>query len=394
MKKILIVASNYMDLKISSNNRTNFLPQFLHEHGYCVEVVTSDFNHHRKEHIKEVEKRDYKITLLHEIGYKTNVSLKRFLSIYFYKRNLKKYLKNRDRVDIVYSFVPPHSIAQVAEKFARRVNAKFIIDVRDLWPEAFSIVIPNKRISSLLFYPLKLYANRTYKLADEIVAVSDTYKRRAVSVNKKNIIGHTIYLGTSLKEFDQYAQENIEYTKPTNEVWVVYAGTLGNSYDLTTVFRAFEIIKNKGLENIKLQILGSGPLEDRFKELAGKLKINVNFYERLPYQKMVAFLVRCDIVLNPLVKGASQSIINKHADYAASGLPVISTQITKEYVDLINSRKMGCNVNVGDYTEMAEKIMFLSDNEVLRLEMGRNHRKFAEEKLNRDIIYQKLLDIL
>jgi len=68
MKKILIVASNYMDLKISSNNRTNYLPQFLHDNGYDVEVVTTDFNHHRKEHVKETEPRKYKLTLLHELG--------------------------------------------------------------------------------------------------------------------------------------------------------------------------------------------------------------------------------------------------------------------------------------------------------------------------------------
>ena len=122
-----------MDLKISSNNRTNYLPQFLHDNGYDVEVVTTNFNHHRKEHVNKAEDRDYGMTLLNEKGYTKNVSFKRLISINSYKRNLKKYLLNNRKVDVVYAFVPPHSIAQVAHKYAKRVGAKFVIDVRDLW---------------------------------------------------------------------------------------------------------------------------------------------------------------------------------------------------------------------------------------------------------------------
>ena len=393
MKKILIVAANYMDLKISSNNRTNFLPQFLHNKGYDVELVTSNFNHHRKEHIISVEIRDYKFTVLEETGYKKNVSIKRIISIFTYKKNLKKYLKSKESVDIVYTFVPAHSIANVAYKYAKRVNAKFVIDVRDLWPEAFRMVVKNELIHKILFYPFKKQADRTYKAADLVIAVSDTYKERALSVNKKNIKGETIYLGTSISDFDSY-KNCCNITKPFNEIWIVYAGTLGNSYDLETLLKAYKIVLDSGYNNIKLHILGSGPKENSLKTLDSSLGTKVVFHGRLPYDQMASFISKCDIGLNPLIKESYGSIINKHADYAAAGLPVISSQITKEYVEMVNNNKLGYNISPGNELEMAECIIRMSENKNELILMGENHRNLAIKVFDRDIIYNKLLNLL
>ena len=108
---------------------------------------------------------------------------------------------------------------------------------------------------------------------------------------------------------------------------------------------------------------------------------------------MVAFLSYCDIVLNPLVKNAPQSIINKHADYAAAGLPVISTQETEEYVSLINEKNIGFNIKCGDSQDFAQKLRILAKNDHLRKLMGSNHRTVAETLFDRDIIYNDFLDV-
>lgn len=394
MRKILIVASNYMDLEISSNNRTNFLPQYLHNMGYDVEVVTTNFNHHKKKHVEVIEKRDYKFTVLPEKGYIKNVSFSRLISINSYKKNLKKYLSTKRDYDFVYTFVPPHSIAQIAYKFSKKINAKFIIDIRDLWPEAFQIVVKNKWIYNILFFPFVIQANKTYRSADEIIAVSETYCNRAMEVNSKVSKAHTVFLGTSLQDFDKYSSQNIDIKKTSEEIWLVYAGTLGNSYDLKTVFKAYKIIIEKGLKHIKLLILGSGPLENYYRLMANEMNLEIDFFGRLPYPKMVSILSKCDIVLNPLVKGAAQSIINKHADYAASGLPVISTQVTDEYFKLVEGRKMGFNVSIGDYNEFGEKIELLASDKKLRKLMGKNHRLFAEAMMDRKEIYSKIVEVL
>lgn len=381
-----------MDLKISSNNRTNYLPQFLHNNGYDVEVVTSNFNHHRKLHQKQIEQRDYKFTVLDEPGYSKNVSIKRLISIRKYKRNLKIYLSNHEPVDYVYCFVPPHSIANEGHKFAKRIHAEFIIDVRDLWPEAFRMIFKNPLIYDIITFPLTLSANSIYRKADKIIAVSETYLNRAKMCNN-TAPSEVVYLGTSFSEVDNIIRNEPKAIKAEQEFWIAYAGTIGNSYDLETLIKAYRLIIDEGLSNIKLHILGSGPLEDKVKSLDLQLNTNVVFHGRVSYSNMISFIKNADVVINVLVDNAPQSIINKHMDYAAVGIPVVSTQTTKEYVDLIELFKAGINVN-NTPLDLKDAIVCLYNDTELRHKMGINHRRMGELLFNRDKIYSKIISML
>lgn len=50
-----------------------------------------------------------------------------------------------------------------------------IIDIQDLWPEAFKMAFNIPIISDILFAPMMRQANNIYSRADVIMAVSDTY---------------------------------------------------------------------------------------------------------------------------------------------------------------------------------------------------------------------------
>ena len=117
----------------------------------------------------------------------------------------------------------------------------------------------------------------------------------------------------------------------------------------------------------------------------------VIFTGSLPYFEMVWVLSRCDIAVNPISKGAAQSIINKHMDYAMAGLPIINTQECKEYRDLVDKYKMGFNCENGNVVDLAEKILYLVKNKELREKMGSNSRKCAEEKFDRKQSYKNII---
>jgi len=394
-KKVLFVTGIYMDLEMSGNNRTNFVPKLLHNAGYSVEMITSNFSHHRKEYMNpESEERAYKLTVLKRKGYKKNVSLARLFTGFMYAQKVKRHLKKRNKPDVIYISGVASFLADVVRKYAIKNNIKLVVDVRDLWPEAFKMVFNVPIISSILYLPFKLRANRIYRDADELVAVSETYLQRALSVNSKVKNGHVIYLGTSLKEFDSHAKQATTIKRDPKEILLIYVGTLGNSYDLRTTFEAMSRLRNKGYDYVKLIVLGSGPMENGLKKYAKKLEINVDFYGRLPYKKMVPILVSCDIALNPIKPNAAQSIINKHADYAAAGIPVVNTQDFQDYRTMVENNNIGLNARNNDSKDMAEKIIYLVNKPKLRKTMGQNHRKLAEDKFDRDIIYRKLLDIV
>lgn len=392
-KDILIIDTPYVNL--SGNNRSNYIPTLLIKNGYKVEKVSSNFNHQTKEHIYTVEKEiPFKVTLIETNGYKKNVSLKRFISQKSYARNLNKYLKSRKKPDVIYNFIPSLDVGSVVRKYAKKNNIKLIIDIRDLWPEAFNLVIKVPWISKMLFFSQTIKANKIYAYADEIIAVSDTYRDKALKVNKKLSIGHTIFLGTDLDDFDKYVLSTNECEVNSKNIKLAYVGTLGHSYDLITTFDSIKILDDKGYKNIEIFIFGSGPLEEKYKHYAKKLNLNVRFFGRLVYSKMVPILVQCDIALNPISKGAAQSIINKHADYAAAGLPVINTQESKEYRKLVEDNKVGFNVKPNDSLDMAKKIEILINSKNMRKEFGENHRKLAENKFDRSKTYYKIVELI
>ena len=106
---------------------------------------------------------------------------------------------------------------------------------------------------------------------------------------------------------------------------------------------------------------------------------------------MCGWLAACDIAVNPIMHNAAQSIINKHGDYAASGIPVLNTQECREYRDLVNEYKMGFNCKNGDAEGLANKLQRLIKDKSLRLQMGKNARKCAEERFDRKHSYLDLI---
>jgi len=109
---------------------------------------------------------------------------------------------------------------------------------------------------------------------------------------------------------------------------------------------------------------------------------------------MVRRLCRCDIAVNPIVKNSAASIINKHADYAAAGLPVINTQKSKEYRRLLERYQAGLNCKPEDAADLAGKLAYLIRNKDARIQMGENHKKLAVEKFDRKKTYQKAVALL
>lgn len=394
MKDIVIIANFGTDFSSNSNSRFPFIGKELaNEHQ--VEIITSDFSHGRKAHkeLLDVE-LPFKVTFLHEPGYKKNVSVRRFMSHYAWGKAVAKYLKKRKRPDVIYCAIPSLTASLVAAKYCEKNDVKFIVDVQDLWPEAFKMVLNVPAVSDLMFLPFQLRANAIYKRADAVVAVSQTYVDRVLAVNKKCTVGHAVFLGTKLETFDQGAQNEPLMRKPENEIWIGYCGSLSVSYDIPTVIRAIQKLQSKGLQNLKLIVMGAGAHKEQFEACAKENEVDAVFTGRLPYADMCAQVKQCDIVVNPIKGKSAASIINKHGDYAASGLPVVNTQDSPEYRKLVDTYQMGFNCNNGDADDMAEKLERLIQDESLRLQMGKNARRCAEEKFDRKFTYQEILKVI
>ena len=389
---ILIVSEYCEDFSQSDNDRFFYLAKLLSEDN-DVELITSSFRHTTKKHRKTIYSSiDFSVTFIDEPGYLKNICLKRFFSHYIWGKNLEKYVDARPKKpDIIYCAVPsltgPYRLAKYCEKHGIR----FVIDIQDLWPEAFRMVFDVPIISSVAFMPFKLIAEGIYKRANSIIAVSATYCKRAYFSNQNCDSYTSVYLGTELDQFDSYTSNFKSFKRKKSEIWIAYCGTLGRSYDISCVIDALKILNDQRLRFI---VIGDGPRMHEFRECAIRKGVKSLFVGRLPYSEMCQLMSACDIAVNPISHKATGSIINKHADYAAAGLPVVSTQECKEYRNLVKAYNMGFNCRNNDPDDLANKIKRLVDDEKLRKMMGTNARRCAEERFDRKKTYDNIIRII
>jgi glycosyltransferase involved in cell wall biosynthesis len=100
-------------------------------------------------------------------------------------------LKNKEKYDLIFATSPPITTAVTAFICNIFKKSKFILEVRDLWPDSLVVlkIINNKLVISLLFYIEKLL----YKKAMLIIVVSEDMRNKIISkgVNKNKIIVFT-----------------------------------------------------------------------------------------------------------------------------------------------------------------------------------------------------------
>ena len=397
MKRIVIIDHFSKAPDEPGNNRFIYLGELLCNYGFTVEIITTTFAHLKKRQ-RNIEGRlydrlPYKYTMLPEPGYSRNVCLKRFYSHYIFGKNLSKYLESMPKPDAVIAAVPSLDVGTAAGNYCSKHHIPFVIDIQDLWPEAFKLVLKIPIFSDLAFLPMTLQANRFYSQADRVVAVSETYLQRGLKSNQKDQNGLCVYLGTDLGSFDQ-DKENISVNKPNGELWIAYVGTLGHSYNLEIVFDALNQLPEHLKDNVVFHIFGDGPYLERFQVYARTCKVRSVFHGRMTYPVMVANLCKSDIAVNPIVKGAAQSIINKHADYAAAGLPVVNTQECQEYRNLLDSYECGINCEVDSVNQVTKSLQELIENPKKRKQMGANSRHMAEERFDRRNTYQQIVKVI
>lgn len=358
--------------------------EFLADAGYQVDLITTTFQHWEKaqrdlEKIKN-EKYKFGVKFIYEPGYKKNIDLRRIYSHRIAAKNLMNLLEKEGDYDLLYAEIPPNDVALAAAEYAKKKGIPFVADVNDLWPEAMRMIIDIPVISDIIFYSLLRDAEKVYRLASGVIGTSDEYRDRPFKRRNRDIPRETVYVGNELTVFDAgAAQRTAEIVKDKEEFWVSYAGTIGTSYDIRTMVLAGEELAKRGMPQIKIKILGGGPMKEELEELANSRKIsNVEFVGYAPYDLMAAYLKKSDILVNSFVKKAPQSIVTKIGDYLAAGKPMINTCMSPEFRAKVKNDGFGVNIIPEDVNILADMIEKLYKNEEARVKMGEKARKIAE----------------
>lgn len=384
--------------EVKGATRYVFLAETLVAAGYEVDFITSRFQHWEKRQRDlsqfDASAHSFNVRFIEEPGYPKNMCPQRIWAHHVMAGNVRAYFDEHHDYDLVYCQIPPNDVALAVGQSAKRYGIPFVVDVNDLWPEAFRIAFDVPVLSDIAFAPFYRQAKRTYALADAIVGTSDEYAARGFRDRAEDIPKVVAYVGNDLAAFDAGALANAgQVDKPAGEFWVAYAGAMSDCYDLRTLVRAMAKLQESH-PCAKLKLMGDGMIREELEVLVAESGCDADFMGYMPYPVMAAHLVASDVLVNSLVENAPQSVPTKIGDYLAAGKPMLSTSMSPEFWAKVEADGFGVNVRPGDVDGLVTTLESLIADDEGRARMGSAARRIAEQQFDRKHSYQQLVELV
>jgi glycosyltransferase involved in cell wall biosynthesis len=298
-------------------------------------------------------------------------------------------LKNPKNYDAVYATSPPIFAGVAGVIISKMLKTRFVIEVRDIWPDAASD--EGHIDESSFFYKMgRKIESWIYNNADLIIPV--THRSEEIILQRvKHNNTCVIHNGVDLERFNVTAHAS---TKDNNKFRVGYVGSLGVIHDLETVVKAAKLLESD--PEIEFVLVGDGRNHDKLQGFLNEYKPNnLEWLGEKPHNEIADFMSSFDVGLNPIYDSEIyQTIITvKFFEYLACGVPVISMArgLQKDIGD-----KSGAAVTVEpENGEMlAEAIRELKRNRSRLNEMAANAAPFVQQQFSREVMAEKLSDRL
>ncbi|NLZ48614.1 MAG: glycosyltransferase family 4 protein [Clostridiales bacterium] len=372
MKNIWIINHYAMPPQFETRIRNNIMAEYLIQRGYKVKIFSASTIHNTAINLIEdkktlfIEKTYGKLNFVHiKTSNYTDNGVARIVNMVQFPIKLLKVVKKfNDKPDIIIcdlGTIFAWSPYLVAKKF----KSKFILEVRDLWPESIVAFkgISKKNPIIQIMYKIEKWI---YKKADKIIFTMEGGKDYIIDKGWDKDIDmskiHHINNGVDLEQFN-YNKKN--FTTKDDDLddkstfKVIYAGSVRQANNVRKIVDTAETIHKKGYKDIKFLIYGDGPdriplekycISNGISNIIFKGHVNKNM---IPYILSKGNLNVLNYMQANIMKyGGSQ---NKLFEYLASGKPVLST--IKMNYDIIEKYNCGLSSNTQETMDIAEGIL-------------------------------------
>jgi len=391
---ILIIHQAFASLNEPGGTRHHEFARLLTEQGHKVTVIASPVSYITGSHTHQTNSELEGMTILRAAVYDAHHKsfvhrILAFFSFMFSSFWVGLGVKN---VDLVWGTSPPIFQGVTAWALARIKGAKFLFEVRDLWPQ-FAIavgVLTNPTLISLSEWLERFL----YHHADQVMVNSPGFLQPVTSRGAKRVV--LIPNGADPSMFNP-ADSGESFRKENHlddKFIALYAGAHGMSNDLNIILDSASLLANE--KNIQIVLLGDGKEKPALMAQAKEMNLsNVTFLPSVPKANMAFALAgadACIAILKPLEEYKT-TYPNKVFDYMAAGRPV-ALAIDGVIRDVVETADCGFFATPGNAEEIAEAIHKLAADTEQSRAMGLKGRKYLEENFSRAVIGEKLIKLL
>ncbi|MEJ2422407.1 MAG: WcaI family glycosyltransferase [Acidobacteriota bacterium] len=231
------------------------------------------------------------------------------------------------------------------------------------------------------------------KNADRVTTITQAMRRRIVEkgVPEENTwlfpnwadIGH-MRPGSKDTEFRRTLGISLD------DVLVMYAGNMGDKQGLEIVLQAAHRLREH--PEIRFVMIGAGAARARMESMAKRLDLpNLQFLPVQPLEKLPEIFASSDLHLVVQKREAADLVMpSKLTNICAAGRPCVATTDPGTALhDAVVGSNLGVAVPPQDEEALAASIERLAADSPRRVEMGRNARVFAQEKLDKETILKE-----
>jgi len=380
------------------NGRYFNFAKVLSQKGFDTTLWISNYSHKSKSYYEVAERvldrNGVKIRLVDSPAYTSHISFQRINYEKQFAKNLASDAAHLQMPDVIILKDPAIFLYKPLATFINKNNIKLIVDIIDLWPELFELAFPAaiRPLGRLALAYLYKRRDNIFKKAAAITAVAPDYLAIGRKANP-DVPATVIYWGTDFHKIQEMQQakddvlKELGLTKESGKIWAIYAGTLGENYDMQCILAASRILKDT-CPDLQILIAGAGPMEPWIRAEVPNCP-NVNFLGVLPTNKLYKLFAYCDFGFSTYAHGSTVSMPIKAYDYFAAGLPIVNS-LSRSLGEIVSRRKVGLQYVAGDAASLAEAVKklyitpsLLQEMKVNALEVG---REFDEEQQYSNII--------
>jgi len=258
-------------------------------------------------------------------------------------------LKKQDSCDIIQTCGLPGLASEIVKNF------KIPVVVRFPGP-------PDKRQKERL------------KKCSAVIASGDALNQLKKIISK-NIFN--IPQGVQSNTFKLIASKVREKYKVEDNKLLLFVGRFVPLKNLGFLITAFkELVRER--KNVKLLLVGEGPLEKHVQAWVRKLKVeeHVIFTGRVQNEKLPQYYSAADIFV---MASAYENFSNAILEAMSCELPIVATNVGGISMQ-VEDGENGFLVESGNVKQLKEAIITLLDNSSLAIEMGKRNRELVKKK--------------
>lgn len=382
------------------------LARELVRRGYQVTIFASSFQHacHREmklapgERWKVEDVDGIKFVWIKTFPYQRN-DWRRVVSMVSYMlrawwngRMLPKLSPEFEKPDVIIGS-SVHLLAVLAAYWVAKYHrARFIMEVRDLWPQTL-IDMGEMRERNPIVKTLQILERFLYRRAERIIILGPGMAEyiTARGTSEEEIVW--IPNGVDLSRF-----EGLEPRCSSNNGFkVMYLGAHGQANAIDVLLQSAKIVQERGREEIEFILIGDGPEKPRLIKLGKELELrNVEFRDSVPKSEVPKVLEEADVtvfILNDLPLYRYGISLNKLFDYLAASKPLILAGSPSN--NPVEEARCGLTVpspNPQALAEVVIKLYRMPPEE--REAMGRRGREYVQKYHSMPVLAEKLIQCI